>query len=137
MRDFYGESGYPLPEQAATETLASLIRRPSLGRVYLMEVKGESAGYAVLTIAFSMEFGAMRGFVDDLFVAPSFRRAGLGAEVLGKIERDAMALGAGALLVETSSENVRAVSVYARAGFRDSGRMLMSKALGAPVHERA
>lgn len=136
MKEFYAEAGFSLPESAAARTFEALITHPDQGRVYVMRVDGAPAGFGVLTVAFSMEYGGLRGFVDDFFVAPEFRRLGLGGEALQVIERGARAMGVRALLVETSSDNARAVSVYSRFGLRDTGHMLMVKALDAPVHEQ-
>ncbi|MEO7966229.1 MAG: GNAT family N-acetyltransferase [Gemmatimonadaceae bacterium] len=135
MSAFYAESDFPLPVEAATRTFDALIGDPSLGRVFVMEVGGRPAGFGVLTVAFSMEYGGLRGFVDDFFVAPEFRRLGLGAAALQAMEHDARAMGVRALLVETGHDNPRALSVYGRHGFVDTGHMLMTKPLATPVHE--
>ncbi len=135
MRDFYAEAAFPLPEAAATRTFAALIGDPRLGQVWLMRYEGQPAGFVVLTVAFSMEYGGLRGFVDDFFVAPAFRRHGLGAAALAAVREECEKRGVRALLVETSQDNERAVSVYSRAGFADTGHMLMTLPLADPVHE--
>ncbi len=131
MAEFYGEAGFSLPADAAARTFAALLDDPRLGRVWMLEAEGEPAGYAVLTVAFSMEFGALRGFVDDLFVRAPFRGRGLGAAALAEIRRTAEALDVRALLVETDDT---AAPVYRRAGFEDAGRLLLSLPLAPPVH---
>jgi GNAT superfamily N-acetyltransferase len=135
MAEFYGEAGFPLPADAAARTFAALLDDPRLGRVWLLEADGEPAGYAVLTVSFSMEFGGLRGFVDDLFVRASFRGRGLAASALAEIRRTAESLDVRALLVETDADNGVAGRVYRRAGFVDAGRLLLSLPLAAPVHE--
>jgi GNAT superfamily N-acetyltransferase len=135
MAEFYGEAGFPLPADAAARTFAALLDDPRLGRVWVLEADGEPAGYAVLTVAYSMEYGALRGFVDDLFVRAPFRGRGLAAAALAEIRRTAEALDVRALLVETGAENDAAVRVYRRAGFEDEGRLLLSLPLAAAVHE--
>lgn len=135
MRAFYGESDFPLPEAPAARTFAALLADPRLGRVFLLRADGEPAGFVVLTVVFSMEFGGLRGFVDDFFVAPAFRRRGLGAAALAAVRAEAEARGLRALLVETSHDNAKALGVYRQAGFTDSGHLLMRLPLAAPVHE--
>lgn len=135
MREFYAEASFPLPEAAAARTFAALIGDPHLGQVWLMTVGGEPAGFVVLTVCFSMEYGGLRGFVDDFFVAPAFRRQGLGAAALAAVRAECEARGVRAVLVETSEDNEKALSVYRRAGFADSGHLLMTLPLAAPVHE--
>jgi GNAT superfamily N-acetyltransferase len=135
MGTFYGESGFPLPEAQASRTFERLLAAPERGAVWLMTVDGTPAGFVVLTVAFSMEYGGLRGFVDDLFVAPVFRRRGLASEALDVVKDECRARGVRALLVETSLENQQAVRVYSRAGFSETGRLLLTLPLAPPVHE--
>lgn len=134
MGEFYAESGYPLPVEAATRAFAALLDDPRLGRVWLMEVDGEAAGHAVLTVSYSMEYGGLRGFVDDLFVRPAFRGRGLASAALAELRRTAVEMGVRALLVEVGPENDTAQRVYRGLGLEDTGHVLMSLPLAAPVH---
>ena len=135
MAEFYAESGYPLPADAAAATFTALLADPRLGRIWLLEADDAPAGYVVLTVAFSMEYGGLRGFVDDLFVRPAARGRGLAAQALVALRRMADEMGVRALLVETGADNDVAQRVYARAGFRPSGRELLTCELASPVHE--
>jgi GNAT superfamily N-acetyltransferase len=134
MTDFYAEAGYPLPAEAATRTFATLLADPRLGHVWMMEADGEPAGYVVLTVSFSMEYGGLRGFVDDLFVRPAFRGRGLAAAALAELRRTAEALGVRALLVEVGPQNDTARRVYQRLGLKDTGHLLLTLPLASPVH---
>ena len=134
MAEFYAESDYPLPAEAAARTFEHLLADPRLGRVWLLMADGEPAGYVVLTWGFSMEYGGLRGFVDDLFVRAAHRGRGLAAAALAEVRRAAEALGVRALDVEVGPENDAARRVYARAGFEDTGRMLLAQPLAAPLH---
>ncbi|HUR32863.1 MAG TPA: GNAT family N-acetyltransferase [Vicinamibacterales bacterium] len=136
MGEFYAEGGYPLPSAQAARTFERLLAAPDRGLVWLMVHEGQPAGFVVLTVSFSMEFGGLRGFVDDLFVAPAFRRRGLASEALEVLKEACHTRGVRALLVETSLDNDLAVRVYRRAGFAENGRLLLTQALAAPVHER-
>ncbi len=92
-------------------------------------------GYVVLTLGFSMEYGGLRGFVDDFFVRPAARGRGLGAAALETVKQTCRELGVRALLVETGPKNHPARRLYARAGFEESGRMLLAQAFAPPIHE--
>jgi GNAT superfamily N-acetyltransferase len=135
MGEFYAEADFPLPVARATATFETLLAAPQLGAVWLMLSGGAPAGFVVLTFAFSMEYGGLRGFVDDLFVAPQHRKKGLASDALDAVKQACEALGVRALLVETSLENDTAVRVYRRAGFSENGRLLLSMPLAAAVHE--
>jgi GNAT superfamily N-acetyltransferase len=134
MAEFYAESDYPLPAEAGTRTFADLIGDERLGRVWLLEAQGQPAGYVVLTVGFSMEYGGLRGFVDDLFVRPASRGRGLATLALAEVRRAAEAMGVRALLVEVGPADDRARRVYARSGFTDSGRALLTQQIADPVH---
>jgi GNAT superfamily N-acetyltransferase len=134
MIQFYAEAQFSLSRVAAERTFAALLAAPNVGQVWLLESEGRPAGYVVLTVSFSMEYGGLRGFVDDLFVLKEFRRRGLGSVALQAVKEECVRRAVKALLVETSSANQDAVSVYQRAGFVDTGHLLMKVELGQPVH---
>ena len=136
MADFYGEAGFPLPTAAAARAFGSLLDDARLGRVWVLEAEGEAAGFIVLTVAFSMEFGGLRGFVDDLFVCPQFRGRGLAAAGLAEARRTAGEMGVLALCVEVGAEDSPARRVYQRAGFEDGDRLLLTLPLAPAVHQR-
>lgn len=135
MREFYAEAAFELPTAQAARTFERLLSAPELGAIWLMQSDGEPAGFVVLTVAFSMEYGALRGFVDDLFVAPRFRRLGLATAGLAAVKRSCAERGVSALLVETSLANDPAMHTYRKSGFEENGRLLLSMPLAAAVHE--
>ena len=78
---------------------------------------------------YGMEYGGLMAFVDDFFVRPAFRNAGLGTVAL-VAARDACAmLGVRALSVEVAGDNGHALAVYRRTGFAMTDRKLMVLAL--------
>ena len=73
MTDFYAESDFVLPDTAATRAFSALFASPALGSVWLAEDSGVPVGHIVLAMSFSMEYGGLRGFIDDLYVRPTAR----------------------------------------------------------------
>jgi ribosomal protein S18 acetylase RimI-like enzyme len=135
MREFYAEASFPLPERAASRAFGGLIADPALGQVWLIRSEGEPAGFVVLTICYSMEYGGLRGFIDDFFVAPAFRRRGLGAAALDTVKEECAARGVRVLLVETGHDNDAALGTYRRAGLKETDHLLLALPLASPVHE--
>jgi GNAT superfamily N-acetyltransferase len=135
MTEFYGEAGYQLPREAAASAFAALLHDPQLGRVWLVQPEGVVVGYVVLTHAFSMEFGGLRGFIDDFFVRPTARGRGYGAAALAAVRQACVELGIRSLLVETGGEGHPARRLYARAGFQENGRVFLTQPLAPPLHE--
>lgn len=134
MTAFYAESDFPLPVEPATRAFRSLMSDSRLGAVWLAEVDGQPAGHLVLTVCFSMEYGGLRGFIDDLYVRPAVRGQGIAAGLLGAARAAATERGVRALHVEVGPDNHVARRVYERAGYRDSGHVFLSLPLATPVH---
>ena len=99
----------------------------------MIEHDGHPAGFVVLTVSFSMEYGGLRGFVDDFFVAPQYRNRGLGHAALEEVKRACRRRGVRALMVETGPDNDAALNAYRRAGFVDSGHCLLTLPLAEPL----
>lgn len=119
--------GTPFDERAAGRALAQIIADESLGRVWLIELGNERAGYLVLTFGFSLEFGGRDAFIDELYVREEFRGRGLGRRAIELAERACRERGVGALHLEVERANTTAQELYRRSGFRDHDRYLMTK----------
>jgi GNAT superfamily N-acetyltransferase len=85
MTAFYAEANYPLPPAPATRAFHTLLAEPQLGGVWLAEDAATAVGHVVLTLSYSMEYGGMRGFIDDLYVRPEARGRGIGAAMLAAV----------------------------------------------------
>jgi GNAT superfamily N-acetyltransferase len=133
MRQFYAESNFSLSEQSASRAFEALLDDSRLGQVWMIEYDGHPAGFVVLTVSFSMEYGGLRGFVDDFFVAPQYRHRGLGHAALEEVKRACRRRGVRALMVETGPDNDAALNAYRRAGFTDSGHCLLTLPLADPL----
>lgn len=134
MTAFYAEADFALPVEPATRAFETLLSDHRLGGVWLAEVSGAPAGHVVLTVCFSMEYGGLRGFVDDLYVRPEARGQGAGAALLGTVRSAALERGLRALHVEVGPDNQIARRLYTRAGYVESGHLFLSLSLAAPVH---
>jgi len=134
MIDFYGEANFALSAAPPTRAFETLLAAPRLGAVWLAEEDGLAVGHVVLTLAFSMEFGGLRGFIDDLYVRPVARGRGTGAALLAAARDGAVARGLRALCVETGLADHPARGLYARAGYVDSEHALLIQPLAAPMH---
>ena len=134
MQAFYAESDFPLPSEPAARAFEALLADDGFGAIWLAEEGGEAVGHVVLTVCYSMEYGGLRGFIDDLFVLPTARGRGVAADLLAAARAGASARGVRALHVEVGPANDSALRLYARAGYADSGHLLLSLPLAPPVH---
>lgn len=126
MSDFYAESDYDLNRELSRRALDDLIANSSLGKVWLMRHGGRIAGYIVLTVCFSMEYGGLSGYVDDLFVRPEFRRQGLGRLAMGALLSECHQRNVRAIHVEVDRNNQCAKNLYGKFGFREDDRELLT-----------
>lgn len=134
MTEFYAESGLALPSGPAAAAFEELLRDDRLGRAWILQAESRTAGYVVLTLGYGMEYGGLRGFVDDFYVRPQFRGRGVGTAALAKVRRACMDLGVRALVAEVGGADGTAQAAYRKSGFTDTGNMLMALPLAAPVH---
>lgn len=107
--------------------LSELVREPQLGGAWLIESSGETAGYLVLTVCYSLEFGGSFGLLDELYLLETWRGAGIGELALAFAENECRRRGLQALRLEVGHTNARALALYAGRGFRAEDRHLMTK----------
>ena len=116
MTDFYAESDFVLPAAAATRAFNALFAAPALGAVWLADQAGAPVGHLVLAFSFSVEYGGLRGFIDDLYVRPAARGHGAGAALLAAAREGARARGLRVLQVETGEAHHPARPLYSAQG---------------------
>jgi ribosomal protein S18 acetylase RimI-like enzyme len=129
--DFYAEDGHVLTDDGR-RALTGIVAGEPAARAWIFELKGRMIGYGVVTVGFSVEHGGRDGFLDDFYLVPEARGRGLGRRALEFLVEEARKLGIRILHLEVEAGNDRAEGLYRRAGFRESGRRLMSKRLVWP-----
>ena len=101
-------------------TLETFRAEPTRGRAIVLDVDGETAGYAFLVSFWSNELGGEICTVDELYVTARVRSQGYGTMLV-----ESLAAGAPiwprrpvALELEVHPRNTRARALYERLGFR-------------------
>jgi ribosomal protein S18 acetylase RimI-like enzyme len=130
MRAFYAEDGHAFREDAARRALVGLLEGTAHGRVLVIETDGETAGYAAVTFGYSLEFHGRDAFLDELYVRPERRGAGLGRAAIERAVEICRAEGIGAIHLEVGAGNDPARRLYEGAGFVDRAHHLMTRRLG-------
>ncbi|MCB5944835.1 GNAT family N-acetyltransferase [Acidocella sp. KAb 2-4] len=129
-RDFHLEDGSPL-DAAAEATIAHVAAGEPLAPAYILELDGETAGFFILTLGYSVENGGADGFIDDLYLRPELRGRGLGRRAVELAIAAARELGIRALLLEVEAPNQRAYDLYRKMGFTDTKRRLLRQVIAA------
>ena len=127
MREFYAGERLPYDEGLLRRSLAELWGEPLHGGVWLARGGAEAVGYGVLCCGFSLEYGGRDAFVDELYVRPGWRDGGIGNRLLDAMEERCRAAGILALHLEVDHDNPDGRRLYARRGFVDHRRHLMTK----------
>lgn len=135
MEEFYAESDFPLDRQWAAASFSALLSDDRLGAVWLVLHEGVPSGYVALTVRFSMEYGGLDGFIDDLFVRPAHRRHGLGRAALEELFAECERRGLLAVHVEVGQDNIAANALYGSFGLtlRQDRRQTLTVRLGSPA----
>jgi ribosomal protein S18 acetylase RimI-like enzyme len=115
---FHIEEGLDIADTVRAKAIMPLLDGIPHGAAYLIGPPRAPIGYIVVTFGWSIEFGGMDGFVDELYIRPGVRGRGVASEVLNSLPRALAGAGLKALHLEVRAENVVATRLYARAGFR-------------------
>jgi GNAT superfamily N-acetyltransferase len=127
--EFYTSSEYPWDGEQKERAIRQLLAGESLGRLLVFERGGAIAGYMSLTFGFSLECAGRDAFVDELYVTPHARGAGIGTRALEAAEHVCRDAGILALHLEVEFENESAKRLYSRQGYHEHTRYLMTKVL--------
>jgi ribosomal protein S18 acetylase RimI-like enzyme len=76
----------------------------------------------------------MAAIVDDFFIQPEFRGAGLGKAAMQEVRSYYASQGIRAIHVQTGRDNAAALAVYRRAGFVDTNLVHLTLGLADPTH---
>jgi GNAT superfamily N-acetyltransferase len=134
MSEFYAESEHSLDRAWAGNSFGQLLGDRARGGAWIARAGGEPAGYVVLVLRHSMEFGGLGGIIDDLFVRPAQRRKGFGAGLMDAAFEECRRLGAVAVEVEVGDDNAVAANLYRGYGLVevDGGRVHLAVRLLDP-----
>ena len=103
------------PEHRA-RAIAPLLEGIPQGAIYLIGPRSAPVGYVALAFGWSIEYGGLDGFVEEIYVRPGVRGRGMGTEallLLGKTLSDA---GVVSLTLE-AEHGSPAEALYRKLGF--------------------
>lgn len=129
MKRYYACEGMTFEAEKHGGALENLLKNPSLGEVLLIFLNEDIAGYCVLTNGYSLEYGGLYQFLDELFITEDFRGRSLGTATLEYIERRGRETGVTSIHLEVDIENIAAQKLYQNREYASSGRYLWSKLL--------
>ena len=136
MSEFYAESAYALDRKWAEASFHRLLADETRGAAWLARRGAEPAGYVVLTLRHSMEFGGLAGVIDDVYVRPACRRQRVGFALISALFEACRSGCVAAVHVEVAPENVAAQALYRSFGLRGYSveRQTLTAELGLEAH---
>ncbi|MCU7722455.1 GNAT family N-acetyltransferase [Actinoplanes sp. KI2] len=126
--DFYAEDGFTTPREKLAEHLSHLLGSAA-AHAAVIEEGGTIVAFALSTSSYGLENGLIAE-LEDLYVAPAFRRRGLAAELIEDSARWATELGAAQLeiVIAPNGQDVSHLfAIYRGRGFTDEGRRILSR----------
>jgi ribosomal protein S18 acetylase RimI-like enzyme len=113
----------------ARAAIDGLLATPDWGAIWFLRYDGETAGYVVVTVGYSLEFGGRFGLLDELYVDDIWRDQGFGRQAVTFAEEWCREQGLHALRLEVGHDNARALGLYRRTGFEVHDRHFLTKRL--------
>lgn len=122
----FDEHGIDWDEAPLRGAVNAVLADGSLGRFLLAEDAGDSTtptqggviGLANLAFTFTLEVAGRAAWLDELYVVPERRGAGVGGRLLREAIRVARAEGCRSLELEVERGHRRVEGLYRRSGFR-------------------
>ena len=116
---------------------AQLFGAHPAAEVLIGEVDGEPAGFALFFHNFSTFLGKRGLYLEDLFVRPAFRGAGLGRHLMAALARIALQRDCGRFEWSVLDWNQPAIDFYRRLGATGMDEWTVQRLEGAALHALA
>lgn len=130
VADYHEGHGIEQSEEHRRDALSPLLRGEPYGAIYLIGPARAPVGYVIITFGWSVEFGGLDAFIDELYIRPGVRGRGMGTDVLTALPNALSQAGVQAVHLEVDRADDKAQRFYMRAGFDRRDRyMLMSRRL--------
>ena len=110
-------------------TLGELLRKPSLGFIMLGRADGAVLGVAYVSHQWTLEYGGLTAWLEELYVLPEWRDRGVGRRLLSGVIDHASKIGCAAVDLEVEREHRRSEHLYEGMGFRRYDRARWAKEL--------
>lgn len=114
---YHAFEGIETTEAHRRAALVPLLEGSPHGAVWFIGPRLSPVGYVVVTFGWSIEFGGLDGFIDELFIRPAVRGRGMGSEALRALVATLAENGLKALHLEVATGNDGARRFYGRLGF--------------------
>jgi GNAT superfamily N-acetyltransferase len=120
------ELGYPADAARVKRRLERIAADPS-SELFVAEVNSEVAGLGGLHVLPLVEHDEVGCMLTAMVVAAKHRRRGIGAELVGAVEREARSRGCSRLVLGSADRRADAHAFYESLGFQATGRRFVKE----------
>lgn len=121
-----------LPDADLAAAARGMIERPQRGQFLLAFEASAPVGLAALSYLWTLEHGGRVAWLDELYVIPERRAAGIGTALLTAALAAARAAGLLAIDLEIEAGHERVAALYRRHGFTPLSRQRWALRLASP-----
>ena len=127
MEDFYSIDNYPYNKNRNHKNLQKLMANDHFGLLWMIEMDSTTIGYICATFGFSFEYGGQDAFIDEFFIKTAYRHQGIGTLAMQFVEQELTKRGIEYIHLEVERHNENGQKLYAKQGYKDKGRFLLTK----------
>ena len=115
--------GEPMAPAKIQSTITQAEHFPDRLRIYMFEVSGEPAGYAIIQLIWSNEWGGLTANIDEMYVVEQFRGQGLATDFIRNMQT--IVPGINRVTLEVTPSNGRGMKFYEKLGFKQAENRFM------------
>ncbi|MEM1232725.1 MAG: GNAT family N-acetyltransferase [Pseudomonadota bacterium] len=119
---FHAEEGMDTDEGHIRRAIGPILDGSPHGELFLAGPRRAPAGYVMVSYGWSIEFGGLDSYLDEIYMRPAVRGRGIGQDVIHALSHHLAAKGALSLYLEVDYDNEAAVQAYRKSGFKPRGR---------------
>ena len=124
-----GKHGVDASADQLSRLLEAVVANEGRGFVLLARADEQVIGVAYAATILSAEHSGLVAWLEELYVAPSYRSQGIGSALLAAVLERAQKAGVVAVDLEVDASHSRVESLYRRLGFRPLNRSRWVKEL--------
>ncbi|MCK8462695.1 GNAT family N-acetyltransferase [Aliiroseovarius sp. S1339] len=119
---FHAQNGIEQDNETRRGALQPLLDGSPHGAIWMIGPRVAPVGYIAVSFGWSIEFGGLDAFLDEIYVRERVRGRGMGSEALSSLVRALAEQGINAMHLEVDADNDRARLLYERVGFQSRNR---------------
>lgn len=126
MQEYYDYEGIKLDKQIACVRLKEFIEKSEAGKIWLILIDDDIAGYIVVVNGFGLEHGR-NVMIDEFYIREEYRGFGIGHKTIKYIENEIRSIGIVSIHTEVKRRNTKAQLFWENLGFQKYDRFPMTK----------